>query len=123
MSFVAQYMLNSHSNTHVVDKKLTVQCLQCPKKFFSQKNLINHKYIHSEEKLFPCDKCNSSFKRRSGLNSHLKTHLEEKPWLCNPCGKSFRFKVSFKKHQDVHTNTIVLSKNQLYPKEEESLGN
>ena len=115
MFFFAEYRLKSHMNIHAEGRELKVQCPQCPKKFFTNKHLVNHKYVHSGEKSFLCVKCESSFKRMSGLKSHMKTHRDEKPKSCNFCGKYFRFSGHLKQHQDAQNKLNCSFKSELHP--------
>ena len=63
-------------------------------------NLIRHKNIHLNKKLFVCE-CDKSFNASSSLNRHKLMHKNEKSLKCdfNGCDKRFRQKSDLKRHK------------------------
>jgi len=76
---------------------------------FNMSNLVSHRRIHSDEKLFECDVCHKAFKTRHALFRHKRTHSGEKPFKCDICSKRFTQSGSLKNHKLIHTGETPYS--------------
>jgi len=74
-SFKNKYNLKRHINTkHLGIRRF--ECEVCGKKLASKQNLVEHRFIHSNEKPFKCSYfgCNKSYRQSSQLCIHKRTH-------------------------------------------------
>ena len=61
--------------------KPTIQCPECPEKFFYQGGLRHHLETHEstrEKPTFQCPDCTDKFFYKSGLDHHYETHVRQK---------------------------------------------
>nr|XP_033788026.1 zinc finger protein 184-like [Geotrypetes seraphini]XP_033788028.1 zinc finger protein 184-like [Geotrypetes seraphini] len=55
-------------------KKRPFSCFECDKRFWHEKDLINHYISHTDKKLFSCSDCRKSFSWKIHLTEHQKIH-------------------------------------------------
>ena len=69
------------------------QCSKCLKRFYSNRNLREHKdRVHNENRVdrFECDTCHRRFGHKSDMKRHVRTvHLKERRFFCGDCGQAF----------------------------------
>ncbi|XP_060091195.1 zinc finger protein 436-like [Heteronotia binoei] len=92
---------NVHFSEPVILKAST--SIQCGRYFKNRSQLLVHRRIHRQEKLFECSVCGKRFSRSGILQKHQRTHMGEKPFECSECGKRFSQSVSLQQHQRTHT--------------------
>lgn len=78
------------------------ECDVCHKKFRKFASLAEHKFIHSEERLFICGVCGKAFKTNASLRQHNLGHKELKH-QCVVCNKKFRTSSHMRQHLVSHT--------------------
>lgn len=99
--FAFQYILTDHMKRfHERVKKLS--CSDCDLKFFSLRELIDHKWRHTGKKPFNCTVCNLSFIRQFNMMDHLNKIHGEKLFTCKICCEKFKEEINLKYHQRVH---------------------
>ncbi|CAJ0578294.1 unnamed protein product, partial [Mesorhabditis spiculigera] len=82
-----------------------VQCNLCDKIFVSERGLIQHYAVHSQQRPFVCEICDRGFRFLSNLLEHKSLHRPFIPHVCPICGKEARLKGNLKKHMETHLNT------------------
>ncbi|XP_044733721.1 zinc finger protein 271-like [Chrysoperla carnea] len=100
-TFSKHWGLVQHKRVHT-EEKLFV-CDMCNETFHRKSSLVKHKMLHSSEKPFSCDVCEKTFTRQGGLLEHKRIHSGEKPYLCDICSKSFTNKSHLVGHKKTHT--------------------
>lgn len=99
--FAFQYILTNHMKRfHGRSKKFS--CKNCELKFFSLRELMDHKWTHTGKKPFNCCLCEMSFIRRFNLIDHLDKIHGEKKYTCKICSETFFREVNLQYHQKVH---------------------
>ena len=61
--------LEKHIRVHDTLREAKYKCEECGKNFYTEKNMINHKIIHTDLKPYSCKHCNKSF-NNAGSRSH-----------------------------------------------------
>ncbi|XP_069835621.1 oocyte zinc finger protein XlCOF7.1-like [Dendropsophus ebraccatus] len=82
--------------------KKSYSCLECGRNFTKKSHLVEHKKIHTGEKLYSCSECGKSFTKKSNLVQHQKLHTGEKPYSCSECGKKFTKRYGLVNHHWIH---------------------
>ncbi|XP_058059467.1 zinc finger protein 629-like [Anopheles bellator] len=80
------------------------KCDECNYTFARSSNLVDHKRLHMNVKLFSCDYCDKSFVQVGNLKTHMRTHTCEKPYVCPLCEKAYTQSSSLKTHMNSHIN-------------------
>ena len=92
--------LYNHKKRH--DGKIFA-CHICKETFPYNKQLTDHKKIHSGKKLYSCDICGKSYSHASTLSDHKRTHDGRNNHICLVCGRSFSQRNRLIEHERVHT--------------------
>ncbi|CAH0564686.1 unnamed protein product [Brassicogethes aeneus] len=100
-NFEKEKYLVAHMKNHGELGKI-FQCNFCVKAFYSNKDLIEHTGLHSDEKTYKCPVCFKAFKTKLNLSKHKPTHSEERPFKCKICDKAFKKTIILKKHILIH---------------------
>ncbi|XP_029556617.1 zinc finger protein with KRAB and SCAN domains 1-like isoform X2 [Salmo trutta] len=79
------------------------QCPDCGCCFAQQRNLEEHRNIHTGARPFVCGVCGKAFCHRRTLNKHTRIHSWERPFQCTDCGQTFKLKDTMKRHQVSHS--------------------
>jgi hypothetical protein len=90
--------LQTHMRKHTQQRKITLKCKKCSKKFQSQGGLLLHDQIHHQNLLHECKLCDSKFKNMMGLYRHAFDHLNFSPYNCPQCAFKNRTKKDFTTH-------------------------
>uniref|UniRef100_A0A6J0SBQ7 Uncharacterized protein n=1 Tax=Pogona vitticeps TaxID=103695 RepID=A0A6J0SBQ7_9SAUR len=93
--------LMNHRQLHTGEK--LHECPECGKIFTSRQALRRHQGIHTLVKPYKCSQCGKSFSQRRNLTIHQRIHTGEKPYKCPECGKRFSRTQCLKNHQRIHT--------------------
>ncbi|XP_041750938.1 zinc finger and SCAN domain-containing protein 21-like isoform X2 [Coregonus clupeaformis] len=83
------------------------QCPDCGCCFAQQRNLEEHRNIHTGARPFVCGVCGKAFCHRRTLNKHTRIHSWERPFQCTDCGQTFKLKDTMKRHQVSHSRPGV----------------
>lgn len=70
----------------------------CSKNYKYRRDLINHCYVHTGERLHKCPHCQKSYTRKYRLNRHINSHLGIKIYQCDKCERKFSRKDVLKEH-------------------------
>ena len=98
-SSLEEHIWTMHTNeTSDLMSKHRFVCDECDKICPSNSHLIDHKKIHSGEKLFTCTECNKAFRFLRILKQHLRVHTGEKPFACKRCDVMFARNENLKLH-------------------------
>nr|XP_046252612.1 zinc finger protein 236-like isoform X1 [Scatophagus argus] len=76
------------------------QCELCDQSFPNASQLLKHKQLHEEEKLFICESCGKLFRSQADFTEHQHTH--EFLFQCNICDRSFNTSQNLKRHKLLH---------------------
>lgn len=80
-------------------------CPQCPMRFSSSTNLIQHKKYHDGSRNNICSFCGKSFITKSDLTVHEYTHFNRRNYKCKFCEKAFNTNKNLRSHiLVVHTD-------------------
>ncbi|XP_013107926.1 zinc finger protein 62 [Stomoxys calcitrans] len=79
------------------------KCQECPKEFFTAKELKSHMYCHIGMQIV-CEICGKKCRDRGVLTAHMRRHTGERPAKCEVCGKSFFSIYDLNVHAVAHTN-------------------
>ena len=89
-------------NKILTEKKFN--CQVCHRSYSYKYNLIQHKKVPDESKLFKCDVCLKVFSNQKDFNKHYRIiHTWEKPFTCQVCNKKFSRKNHLVQHQATHS--------------------
>ncbi|XP_052867140.1 zinc finger protein 852-like [Anopheles cruzii] len=80
------------------------KCDECNYTFTRSSNLVDHKRLHMNVKLFSCEYCDKSFVQVGNLKTHMRTHTLEKPYVCPICDKAYTQSSTLKTHMNSHIN-------------------
>ncbi|XP_064643060.1 zinc finger protein 391-like isoform X2 [Lineus longissimus] len=83
------------------ERTFELECNQCREKLPSS-SLVEHKCIHTGERLCKCDQCPKSYKDNSALNRHKLIHTGKRPFQCDQCSRAFPSQYQLTAHQRVH---------------------
>jgi KRAB domain-containing zinc finger protein len=85
-------------------------CKLCRKIFPDKYTLIEHRQVHTGEKLFSCQVCGNSYPSIAGLKKHMQIKHDEVPaesssykHKCEYCHKLFRDRPKLEGHRRIHT--------------------
>ncbi|CAG0919580.1 unnamed protein product [Notodromas monacha] len=78
-------------------------CDLCPKTFYKEEHLVQHKRVHSGERPFKCNLCDKTFRQSGALHNHKQIHVGTKNFHCDICNKSFAHARNLKCHVRTHT--------------------
>ena len=78
-------------------------CEDCNKVYLDNKNLAEHRSVHSGDKPFSCEVCGKFFRTKTSLRQHSHIHTENKPYVCSHCGHGFTQRGYFLEHVRRHT--------------------
>lgn len=88
---------------HWITCKESFQCIQCRKKFETERLLLVHSKYHEIPKEFQCDRCEVKFLNLYLFNLHLISHNDEsRPFTCKLCQKIFKSRHSLIFHSFNH---------------------
>lgn len=76
------------------------QCELCTQTFTDASQLVRHKELHEEERLFVCEICGKTFTSLSDFTEHQRVH--ELSFQCNMCDRSFTTSQNLKRHKLLH---------------------
>ncbi|XP_072036821.1 uncharacterized protein [Amphiura filiformis] len=83
------------------------RCEWCEKAYTTRRDMLQHQFIHTTEKMVPCPLCQKKFTSMTYVNKHLKSH-KENTHLCDECDKSFKTQEALDKHKRLHTGQGLL---------------
>ena len=89
------------------NREKTFECLICPSKFASMKNLKRHvETVHEKKKPFQCSICPSKFAEKIALKRHiLSVHKGKRSYHCSFCPAKFNLNENLNRHYDkIHEN-------------------
>ncbi|XP_055311500.1 zinc finger protein 595-like [Sitodiplosis mosellana] len=104
--FCKKFQLGRHMKTH--DEQRPYLCEECGKGFKSAQNLLLHKTsIHYNEPTLQCPDCPRKFFRLCLLKSHSAVHRKDRDdkYVCEICQAELVSKVSYKSHLKIHRRT------------------
>ncbi|CAH1382191.1 unnamed protein product [Tenebrio molitor] len=103
---VVEHCVSEHSMDRKVVKPYT--CDECPMRFSSSANLIQHKKYHDGSRSHICSFCGKSYITKSDLTVHEYTHFNRRNYKCEVCGKAFNTNKNLRSHiLVVHTNSSL----------------
>ncbi|GFV40114.1 zinc finger protein 790 [Trichonephila clavipes] len=108
-------------------RRLLYHCNEC-RMIIDEANLIEHKRLHTEEKILKGDECSEILKIRDltkskslhknacgecskifpctkNLRRHKRIHTGERPYECNQCHRAFNQKNNLTSHKRLHSGT------------------
>uniref|UniRef100_A0A1I8QBJ7 C2H2-type domain-containing protein n=1 Tax=Stomoxys calcitrans TaxID=35570 RepID=A0A1I8QBJ7_STOCA len=91
----------SHKIRHTGIKEF--KCKECPKEFFTLKELKAHMSCHTGMQVV-CEICGKKCRDRGVLTAHMRRHTGERPAKCEVCGKSFFSIYDLNVHAVAHTD-------------------
>ncbi|CAH1783896.1 unnamed protein product [Owenia fusiformis] len=89
--------------SNISNRKTTLHCDFCGKRFTNSANLKNHIRVHSGERPYSCNICQKTFAQSATLKTHARTHTGEKPFSCEFCRRGFSDYSTYSKHVRTHT--------------------
>ncbi|XP_076335919.1 zinc finger and BTB domain-containing protein 41-like isoform X2 [Tachypleus tridentatus] len=128
-----EWMLDTLSESPMINHNNSFSCDMCPKVFKSKKFLMQHKEFH-EDTVHECPYCHSTFVYKRNLQYHMKRichrmhpphllslhHMEGRESallsgranvmslpICPICGKSFKAKQNLKQHMQIHGQKLT----------------
>ena len=102
----SQKDLREHKQIH---SKLAVQCDVCEEKFTFSKQLRHHEKTGCIKGNFPCDKCKKRFVSEDKMRRHRRSEHPIDFFHCKFCEQKFKFRRYLKKHEIVY-HTMGISK-------------
>lgn len=94
-------------------------CELCGNTFIQQKNLIQHRKIHTGEKCYECSRCGKLSFRSQIFHSHQRIHSGEKTYQCQESRKILYLEVrwaSFIRKSTLDRNLMrVLNVEKVFP--------
>ena len=81
--FTRKCHLVNHRNLHTGEKLYS--CTQCEKRFSTKRYLRTHMFIHST--VYKCNECEKCFDSNQPLTVHKRSHSGEKLFECSDCGR------------------------------------
>ncbi|XP_019874739.2 gastrula zinc finger protein XlCGF57.1 isoform X2 [Aethina tumida] len=95
------------SESHNLDVK-TIRpytCANCPKRFRTSANLIQHRKYHEGVRSYICSFCGKGYITHSDLLSHEKIHHNKRSYGCNICNTTYNTNKALQQHKFVvHTD-------------------
>ncbi|GFY41777.1 zinc finger protein 16 [Trichonephila inaurata madagascariensis] len=108
-------------------RRLLYHCNEC-RMIIKEANLIEHKRLHTEEKILSgdecseihkirdltkskplhknaCGECSKKFPCTKNLRRHKRIHTGERPYECNQCHRTFNQKNNLTSHKRLHSGT------------------
>jgi KRAB domain-containing zinc finger protein len=98
--------LVSHMESHIPVSEADFPCQTCSKMFRSNRLLVDHQKIHLPP--FVCDFCSKRIPTRKRLLEHMYLHTNNKTYDCEICGASFVRKDNRMTHMKNNHNWICL---------------
>ncbi|XP_058444052.1 zinc finger protein OZF-like [Malaya genurostris] len=65
------------------------RCEECPRRFKTRKNLLEHALLHTGERPLVCPYCPKTFARDSCFKFHVRIHTGKKKFPCPQCRRNF----------------------------------
>lgn len=90
--------LEQHKCIHT---RRSFECKNCLRKYFIKNSLNHHMQRCMKEKRFECNSCNKKFYTESEVKIHGRSHVVESPSKCEKCGKGYRTKKYLRKHMAI----------------------
>ena len=83
-------------------------CLKSEKDIINPQSLKRHqKVTHQDQKLHKCVVCQKQFTLKTDLLDHLWLHNEEKPFACDRCAIRFIKIENMMNHKKLHMNSFI----------------
>ena len=107
-----QTLLKLHvRNCHSKNRKKTIACPMCPRKFFKSCQMENHLTAHTNEKPWKCSECSYESKSKGHLDRHRESFHgdlgesgDKRLRKCKICDFVTRFPDVFKTHVATHSD-------------------
>lgn len=80
------------------------ECEYCDMKFFLQKHLNVHMFLHTNTLPFQCDICKKYLRDKFKVRTHMFTHIGITPYKCDQCERGFTTSGHLKQHMLCHTD-------------------
>lgn len=100
--FTNQRNVNEHRRLHSEERPY--KCDTCNNQFKQQASLFIHRRIHQTSFRFRCPHCSMGFNAKTPMNLHIATHTGEKPHTCDICNRQFRVRYEMNKHKLTHSD-------------------
>ncbi|XP_077298059.1 uncharacterized protein LOC143919556 [Arctopsyche grandis] len=105
--FPTSMSLKIHEKTHIPKELRYIHpCDICGIKFISKGNVRAHvSAVHEKHRPYVCDICGHAFNNKGNLLDHRVLHSDEKLFSCSICSRSFKTKGTLQRHMDCHNGT------------------
>ncbi|XP_044261207.1 zinc finger protein 600-like [Tribolium madens] len=103
---VVEHCVREHSMEGKLVKPYT--CNECPMRFSSSANLIQHRKYHDGSRNHICSFCGKSYITKSDLTVHEYIHFNRRNYKCEFCDKAFNTNKNLRSHiLVVHTESTL----------------
>lgn len=111
-TFEQRYLCQRHILRHLaLLKEKVFPCVECPKKFITEKYLANHVAWHKAvSEIVKCDVCNKRFKNKHQLKRHIQRHdaMKEGKFECKECNQRYATKRQLVEHAKKHESGMTM---------------